>query len=94
MTTQTKAKPSTDEDNALWEKASQEMWDLIATMRQEADEMAAIGTPEAKKEAMKLRCRASWDENTLEDLTEFVEQRGQWATGTYVKAKRPKRKRT
>jgi hypothetical protein len=93
MTPATKVKPSTPESRALWEKASQEMRDLIATMRRDADEMAAIGTPESKKEAMKLRCQASYEENCLEDLTEFVEKRGQWATGTFIRRKREKRKR-
>jgi hypothetical protein len=93
VTGMTQTKPSTPESRADWEEASRELQEQLVSMRRDADEMAAIGTPEAKKEAMKLRCRASYHENSIEDLTEFVERRGQWATGTYVKAKRPKRQR-
>jgi hypothetical protein len=91
MTTQTKVKPETPESRAGWEKAAQQMRRLIASWRRQADKLAAEGTPESRKEAMNLRCKASYEDNRLEDLTEFVERRGQWATGKYVKAKREKR---
>ena len=67
----TKKRPAKG-DGREFERTAVEMGEMIAAMRKEADEIAAIGTPEARERARVIRWRATRHENWIVTFRLFM----------------------
>jgi hypothetical protein len=67
----TKKRPATG-DGREFEKKAAELGELIADGRKQADELSAVGTPEARGRARLIRWHATRDENWIVAFREYL----------------------
>jgi hypothetical protein len=60
------------DDGRLFEEKAAEMGEMIAAMRKRADELAALGSPEARERARVIRWRATREENWIVTFRRFM----------------------